>query len=64
MNDPETRPLLNADDATKPNRITKSMVKVLIGICYVNLASNACFSVLASFFDKAMVLVYFMFLGP
>jgi len=25
---------------------------VLFGICYVNLASNACFSVLASFFDK------------
>ena len=27
-------------------------IKVLFGICYVNLASNACFSVLASFFDK------------
>ena len=34
------------------NRITPSMIKVLVGICYVNLASNACFSVLASFFDK------------
>ena len=28
------------------------MIKVLVGICYVNLASNACFSVLASFFDR------------
>ena len=52
MKDPETRPLINADDATKSNKVTTSMIKVLIGICYVNLASNACFSVLASFFDK------------
>ena len=32
--------------------ITPTMIKVLIGVCYVNLASNACFSVLASFFDR------------
>ena len=35
-------------------KVTRSMVKVLAGICYVNLASNACFSVLASFFDKEL----------
>ena len=52
MPDLETRPLLNASQAKKCDKITGAMMKVLFGICYVNLASNACFSVLASFFDK------------
>ena len=42
-----TRSCATVDD----EKITPTMIRVLIGICYVNLASNACFSVLASFFD-------------
>jgi MFS family permease len=50
--DPFSESSIKIKSYENENKITSSMIKVLIGICYVNLASNACFSVLASFFDK------------